>query len=84
MPVEAQSDSIEVIHSSSGQEWMWNEATAVYADCLTSAGIIGKVEFTHCLREVNEVAHQIARCCFDSKNSCNWVDEPLVLFRKLS
>jgi hypothetical protein len=61
--VEAQSDSIEVIHYCSGQERMWNEATAVYADCLTSAGIIRKIEFTHCPREVNEVAHQIARCC---------------------
>jgi ribonuclease HI len=74
--LEAQSDSTEVIYYCLGQERMWNEATAVYADCLENAGIIGKVEFTHCSRDVNMVAHEIARSCLISKISCNWVDEP--------
>jgi hypothetical protein len=54
---------------------MWNEATDVYADCLANAGIIRKVEFTHCSGDVNVVAHEIARSCLISKISCNWIDE---------
>jgi hypothetical protein len=40
------------------------------------ASLIDKVSFKHCPREANEVAHDIARFCFSSKASCNWVDEP--------
>jgi hypothetical protein len=38
--------------------------------------VIGKVTFIHCPRETNEVAHNMARFCFDSYTSCNRVDEP--------
>jgi hypothetical protein len=38
--------------------------------------LIGNVSFKHCPREANEVAHVLARECFASKLSCNWVDEP--------
>jgi hypothetical protein len=37
--------------------------------------VIEKVEFTHCSRDVNMVAHEIARSWLISKISCNWVDE---------
>jgi ribonuclease HI len=59
--LEAESDSIEVITYCSGEVEMWNEATAVYADCITMTSMIGKVEYKHCSRETNEVAHLIAR-----------------------
>ena len=36
---------------------------------------IGKVEFKHCPREANQVAHVIARNSFDLRLSCNWVDD---------
>jgi hypothetical protein len=44
--------------------------------CISSISILGKVEFRHFPRESNEVAYNLARFCYDSKNSCNWVDEP--------
>jgi ribonuclease HI len=70
--VEAESDCTEVIHYC----WMWNDTIAIYADCLAKVGIIGKVEFKFCPREMNNVAHTIARSCFNSKADCNWLDEP--------
>jgi hypothetical protein len=63
-------------HQCSGEERIWNEATTVYADILEQASQIGKVEFTHCGRDLNSVAHELARFCFSSGNSCIWVDEP--------
>jgi hypothetical protein len=40
------------------------------------AGAIGRVEFNHYGRDLNKVAHSLARECFISKTTCNWVDEP--------
>ena len=49
---------------------------AIYADCFILAGMIGSVEFMHCVRETNEVAHSLAKYAYDSNSSCKWVDEP--------
>jgi hypothetical protein len=40
------------------------------------AGSIGVVEFVHCRREMNRVAHDIARHSYNLNSRCNWVDEP--------
>jgi ribonuclease HI len=74
--VQAESDSLEVIQLCTGTERIWNDATAIYAEILECAGSIGVVEFMHCRRETNKVAHDIARHCFRSRISCTWVDEP--------
>jgi hypothetical protein len=45
---------------------------------------IDDVSFKHCPMEANEVAHEVARVCFASKISCNWVDNlPSFLIEKL-
>jgi hypothetical protein len=74
--IEVESDALEVIQYCTGEERMWNKATAIYANCLSTAGSIGKVDFVYCLRDCNKAAHSIARYCFNLKNSCNWVDDP--------
>jgi hypothetical protein len=58
--VEAESDCTEVIHYCFGEDQIWNDAIAIYVDCLEKAGIIGKVEFKFCPCEMNNVAHSIA------------------------
>jgi hypothetical protein len=64
---------------------MWNEAIAIYANCLTISKIIAKVELNHCPRENNYVAHVIVRLCFTTSRSYyNWIDEPLSFYYKLS
>jgi hypothetical protein len=74
--VEAESNSMEVIQIYGGENRMWNEATAIYADILAQAANIGKVVFMHCGRDTNLVAHELARDSFSRKSCCNWVDEP--------
>jgi ribonuclease HI len=74
--VEAESDAVDVINACNGEEMWWSSAAAIYADCISSIATLGEVKFRHCPRESNEVAHNLARFCYDSKNSCNWVDEP--------
>ena len=71
----AESDSSEVINLCSGQERLWNEATAIYTDCVTTSALIGNVEFEHCPREANQAAHVIASHSFNSQLSCNWADD---------
>jgi hypothetical protein len=38
---------------------------------------LGDVSFSHCPREANKVADELARFSFSNDLSCNWVDEPL-------
>jgi ribonuclease HI len=74
--IEIESDSMEVIQFCTGEERIWNDATAVYVGIFEHAASIGHVEFHHCRRETNMVAHEIARNSLSTRTSCNWVDEP--------
>ena len=51
--IQIESDSVEVINACSGQDRIWNEASAIYADCFILAGMIVSVQFSHCFREAN-------------------------------
>src|SRR4051812_9980665 len=62
-----------------GRERMTCFLLVIYAEIMVQAGAIGNVEFNHCSRNSNKVAHVIVRKCFNSRSSCNWVDEPLAL-----
>jgi hypothetical protein len=51
-------------------------AVAIFMDCnILSAGFT-KVTFEYCPRESNSVAHELARVCYQSFNSCIWDDDP--------
>jgi hypothetical protein len=75
--VQMESDSTETVDACSGDEPWWGESSAIFADCVNLAALVGNVFFKHCPREANKVAHELARVCFSSISSCNWVDEPL-------
>jgi hypothetical protein len=74
--VIAESDLLETIQACTGEERWWGESSATYADCVDLSSLIGNVQFKFYQREANGVDHELARFCFSSKNSCNWVDEP--------
>jgi ribonuclease HI len=74
--IQAESDSTEIIDACKEDERWWNEASAVFANCVDLVTTIGDVSFSHCPREANRVAHELARFCFLNCSSCNWVDEP--------
>jgi ribonuclease HI len=74
--VIAEVDSMETIQACTGQETWWMEPAAIFADCVDLASLIDGITFCHCPREVNKVAHEIARECFRIKISCTWDDDP--------
>ena len=74
--VEAESDSCQVVDSCSGQAQWWDEAAAVFADCVDLAVSIGKVKFKHCPRLANGVAHDLAKHSFCNRISESWINEP--------
>jgi hypothetical protein len=74
--VQAESDSTDIIDACKGNERWWSEVSAIFADRVDLATSIGDVSFSHCLREANRVAHELARFCYSNYLSCNWVDEP--------
>ena len=74
--VVADGDSLEIIQACTGEGSWWGESSAIFADCVDLVATIGRVNFQHCLRGANEVAHELARSCFSERISCNWVDEP--------
>jgi hypothetical protein len=47
----------------------------VYAEILSQAANIVKVDFKYCVRVTNIAAHELARNSFSLKSSCNWVDK---------
>jgi ribonuclease HI len=59
------SDSMETIH---GVEAWWGESSTIFADCVDLTTLIDKVLFQHRPRELNEVAHELARDIFSSMN----------------
>jgi hypothetical protein len=78
--IVAESDFLETIEACTGDSRWWNASSVIYAGCIDIASFIGSVSFKHCSREANQVAHEIAKFSFLNNQSCNWVDEPLVLF----
>ncbi|KAI4986208.1 hypothetical protein ZWY2020_018838 [Hordeum vulgare] len=64
--VEAESDSLSVINCSA----------AVFAECIDLSTSIGKVMFSHCFREANLVAHELAKFSFCNKRNDSWTNEP--------
>jgi ribonuclease HI len=71
-----ESDSLETINACNGDEVWWGEESAIFADYIDLASHIDGVEYRHCYREANEVAHELARNCFTDRNSCNLLIEP--------
>jgi ribonuclease HI len=74
--IEAKSDSLKVVNLCTGVDRIWKDATVICANIFIQAANIGKVEFMHCRRDINKVAHELARSYFMSSTGCNWVDEP--------
>ena len=49
---------------------------SVFDDCKLMWDGFGTISIEHCNRNSNQVAHELARLAFRTKNSCTWVDEP--------
>ena len=50
--------------------------TATLAECLAKVSLIEGISFTHCPREANNVAHQLAKNSYDRKLDLIWDGGP--------
>ena len=55
---------------------VWSPYTAILADCFFKAQDIGSVKFSHCRRDANRAAHNLARIFYDSKVEVDWDGDP--------
>jgi ribonuclease HI len=72
----AESDSSKTVEACSTGHRGYNDSSAIFADCVDLIAGMGNVKFKQCPREANKVVDKLARLCFQSPNSCKWVDEP--------
>ena len=74
--VEAESDSLIVIESCAGDTRWWDDAAAIFAECVDISSLIGKVKFKHCYRSSNQAAHVLTNYSYCNKLCSHWTDEP--------
>ncbi|XP_073363637.1 uncharacterized protein [Aegilops tauschii subsp. strangulata] len=74
--VEAESDSSIVIESCDGQTRWWDEAAAIFAECVDISSLIRKVKFKHHYLSSNQAAHVLANYSYCNKLCSHWTDEP--------
>jgi hypothetical protein len=48
----------------------------IFDDCFLLWHDFEAISIEHCFREVNKVAHEIARVALSLKDNCIWVDKP--------
>ena len=70
------SDSLEVIEACTGVVEIWTPYTAILVDIFQKAFRIGLVCFSHCPRNANKAAHNLAKLTYESKVAMYWDDDP--------
>jgi hypothetical protein len=74
-PVIVESDCLELVGTCNGAE-IWGPYTPILADCFQMCQRLGMIKFQHCPREVNKVAHNLAKLCFESDRVIQWDGDP--------
>jgi len=71
-----QADCMMVVETTKEESFPATSEAPIYDDCYNMWRDFVDVSIEHCHRDANRVAHEIARRCFISRQSCIWVDEP--------
>jgi hypothetical protein len=74
--VSTESDSLELIQCCTGTTEVWNPYAAILADCFLQANMMTDVSFHHCPRSANQVAHELAKFAYSSKETHVWDGDP--------
>jgi ribonuclease HI len=61
------SDSFELIQACNGEVEIRSPYSAILSECFLKISTMQEISFEHCLRDANQVAHQLARNDFISK-----------------
>jgi ribonuclease HI len=72
-----ESDSLELIQACNGEIEAWSPYSLIMTECFTKVSILRGISFQHCPREANEVAHQLARNAYTSKQHLAWDGDSL-------
>ena len=71
-----ESDSLELIQVCNGEIAVWSPYSAILAECFSKASMMEDVSFQHCMRDANQVAHQLAKHVYQSKENLVWDGDP--------
>ena len=71
-----ESDSLELIQACNRKIEIWSPHAAILAESFMNASTMDEVSFQHCLREANQVAHQLAKHVYHTKENFIWEDDP--------
>lgn len=71
-----ESDSLELIQACNRKIEVWTPHAAILAENFMNASTMNVVAFQHCLREANEVAHQLAKYVYQTKENFIWEGDP--------
>jgi len=82
--VQIQADCIEVVDTMLDGGFSATASAAIYEDCNQLWKDFAAISITHCNRESNSVAHELARQAMLEKSSCVWIDDPQHLFDSYS
>jgi ribonuclease HI len=74
--VTIESDSLEVIKACNAEVEIWSPYSAILYDCFSKAQEFDHIAFIHCVREANQVAHELARYAFNSNSVVRWDESP--------
>ena len=74
LPIDVESDCLEVINTMQNGGSTTSGAAAIYSDCLVLVIGYTSITFVHCPREANSVSHDLARLARPSPSL--WGEEP--------
>jgi ribonuclease HI len=81
--VTIESDSLELIQACNSETEIWSPYSVVLADCFMRALSFSSISFDHCPREVNQVAHHLAKYSYKSNSVIRWDGDPPILLSLL-
>jgi ribonuclease HI len=73
-----ESDSLQLIQACNGEVEIRSPYSAILSECFLKISIMQEISFEHCLRDANQVTHQLARNAFISKQYIVWEGDPPV------
>jgi ribonuclease HI len=72
--VTIESESLEVTCNAKVE--VWSPSSSILYDCFSKAQEFDYIAFIHCIREANQVAHELARYAFTTNSVVRWDESP--------
>ena len=81
--VQIQADCSKVVNTMFDGSFLATTSAAIFEECNHLWEEFTTISITHCHRESNQVAHELARQARLERNSCIWIDDPPASVRQL-